>query len=107
MTAYIPLGGTNDVLSPVASEVKQMFVRAVGFGALLGSWVVAARIPIQGCFDNGTCVTMSLLHSKAGFSQYWNWDYRWGWQIVLVVIGVAAVLTAFAVTSRSNRSGDA
>jgi hypothetical protein len=85
--------------------VKQSLVRAVGSGALLGCWVVAALIPIQGCFDNGTCVTMSLLHSRAGFSQYWDWDYRWG--IVLVVIGVAAVRTAFALTSRSGRSGGA
>jgi hypothetical protein len=78
------------------------FVRAVGCGALLGSWVAAALIPIQGCFDNGTCVSMSLLDSRAGFSQYWNWDYRGGWRVVFVVIGVAAVRTAFAVTSRTT-----
>jgi phage shock protein PspC (stress-responsive transcriptional regulator) len=47
-----------------------------------------------------------LLHSKGGFSEYWNWDYRWGLRIVAIVIGVAAALTAFAVT-RSARSGGA
>lgn len=98
--------GNQLCTTPVVSEVKQTFIRAVGWGVLLISLVVAALIPIQGCFDNGTCVSMSLLHRKEGFSQYWNWDYRWGWRIVLVVIGVAAVRTAFAVTSRSNRSGD-
>jgi hypothetical protein len=87
--------------------VKKTLVRVTGLGALLGCWVVAALIPIQGCFDNGTCVSISLLQSRVGFSQYWDWDYRWGWRFVLVVIGVAAVRTAFAITSPRNRSGGA
>ena len=87
--------------------MKQTYVRAVGLGGLLSSILIAAVIPIKGCFDSGTCVTISLLHSKAGFSQYWNWDYRWGLRIVAVVIGVAAALTAFAVTSLSASSGAA
>jgi hypothetical protein len=77
--------------------VKQTYVRASGLGVLLSSILIAAVIPIKGCFDNGTCVTIPLLHSKAGFSRYWNWDYRWGLRIVAVVIGVAAAMTAFAV----------
>jgi hypothetical protein len=84
--------------------VKQVFVRAVGVGVLLGALLIAALVPIKGCFDNGTCITVSLLHSKAGFSQYWSWDYRWGLRIVAVVIGAAAALIAFAVTSRSDRA---
>lgn len=87
--------------------MKQTYVRAIGLGVLLSSILIAAVIPINGCFDNGTCVTISLLHSKAGFSEYWNWDYRLGLRIIAVVIGVAAALTAFAVTSRSARSGGA
>lgn len=86
--------------------MKRIFLRALACVTLLGSIVIATLIPIQGCFDNGTCVTMSLLHTRAGFSQYWNWDYRWGWRIALVAIGVAGVLASFAVTSR-NRSGSA
>jgi hypothetical protein len=85
--------------------VKQTYIRAVGVAALLGSFLIAAVIPVKGCFDNGTCVTISLLHSKAGFSQFWSWDYRWGLRIVALVIGVAAVLTAFAMTSRRTAQG--
>jgi hypothetical protein len=102
--AYI-FGRNRPRADPVPFEVKQTLVRAAGFAALLGCWVVAALIPVRGCFDNGTCVTMSLLRSKAGFSEYWTWDYRWGWRIIAVVIGVAAMRTAFAVTTRSNASG--
>jgi hypothetical protein len=87
--------------------VKQVFVRGVGVEVLFGSLLVAALVPFKGCFDNGTCVTMSLLHSKAGFSRYWSWDYRWGLRIVAIVIGAAAALIAFAVTSRSDRAGGA
>jgi hypothetical protein len=86
--------------------IRQMHLLGIGWAVLVGCVLIALSIPIKACFpDTGSCLTMSPFHGKAGFSNYWMWDYQWPFRIVAVVVGVVGLLAAYWITWRSNRSG--